>query len=47
MAAEGQELDELLDHLLKGRSPEDILGEDGLLDGLTKRLAADGAGTGG
>ncbi len=38
MATEEKELNELLDRLLEGRSPEDILGEDGLLDGLTKRL---------
>ncbi len=30
--------DKLLDELLEGKSPEEILGEDGLLDDLTKRL---------
>jgi putative transposase len=31
-------LDESLDNLLKGKSPKEILGQDGLLDQLTKRL---------
>jgi putative transposase len=30
--------DKLLDELLKGKKPEEILGEEGLLDELTKRL---------
>jgi putative transposase len=30
--------DKLLDELLEGKSPEEILGEEGLLDDLTKRL---------
>jgi putative transposase len=33
-----QELDRMLDRLLKGRKPEEILGEGGLAQGLTKRL---------
>jgi putative transposase len=32
------DVDKLLDELLKGKSPEEILGEDGLLKDLTKRL---------
>ena len=31
--------DKLLDELLAGKKPEEILGKDGLLDELTKRLA--------
>jgi len=31
-------LDQMLDDLLKGRSPKEILGQDGLLDELTKPL---------
>ena len=38
MAREKSELDRLLDDLLKGKSPKEILGQDGLLDELTKRL---------
>lgn len=38
MAREKTELDRLLDDLLKGKSPKEILGQDGLLDELTKRL---------
>lgn len=33
-----EKVDELLDDLLKGRTPEEILGQDGLLTELTKRL---------
>jgi putative transposase len=36
--AEQEEVDELLDRLLEGRRPEEIIGRDGLLDTLTKRL---------
>ena len=32
------DVDKLLDELLKGKSPEEILGEDGLLKDLTRRL---------
>ena len=32
------DVDKLLDELLKGKSPEEILGENGLLKDLTKRL---------
>ena len=32
-----QEVNELLDRLLEGRSPEEIMGGGGLLDELTKR----------
>jgi putative transposase len=38
MAKEKSALDEALDNLLKGKSPQEILGQDGLLDELTKRL---------
>jgi putative transposase len=33
-----QPLDQLLDGLLKGKTPQEILGQEGLLDQLTKRL---------
>lgn len=33
-----QNLDQLLDGLLKGKTPQEILGQEGLLDQLTKRL---------
>ena len=36
--ADEKEVDELLDRLLAGRSPEEIIGKDGLVDELTKRL---------
>jgi transposase-like protein len=36
--AETNDVDQLLDQLLKGKSPEEILGRDGVLKGLTKRL---------
>ena len=36
--AEPNEVDQLLDQLLKGKSPEEIPGRDGVLKGLTKRL---------
>jgi putative transposase len=36
--AEPNEVDQLLDQMLKGKTPEEILGKDGLLKGLTKRL---------
>lgn len=36
--AETNEVDQLLDRLLEGKSPEEILGRDGVLKGLTKRL---------
>ena len=32
------EVDQLLDQMLKGKTPEEILGKDGVLKGLTKRL---------
>lgn len=38
MAQEKSPLDQTLDDLLKGKSPKEILGQDGLLDELTKRL---------
>ena len=38
MAKEKSPLDQMLDDLLKGKSPKEILGQDGLLDELTKRL---------
>jgi putative transposase len=38
MAKEKSPLDESLAKLLKGKSPKEILGQDGLLDQLTKRL---------
>ena len=33
-----REVNELLDNLLEGRSPEEIMGGGGLLDALTKRV---------
>lgn len=36
--AEPDEVDKLLDEMLKGKTPEEILGEGGVLKGLTKRL---------
>lgn len=36
--ADEKEVNELLDRLLAGRGPEEIVGRDGLLDELTKRL---------
>ena len=33
-----REVNELLDRLLEGRSPEEIMGGGGLLEDLTKRL---------
>lgn len=39
MAKEPNETDRLLDQLIKGKTPEEILGKDGLLKQLTKRLA--------
>ena len=36
--AQPDEVDKLLDELLQGKTPEEILGRDGLLKGLTKRL---------
>jgi putative transposase len=36
--AKPDEVDKLLDELLQGKTPEEILGRDGLLKGLTKRL---------
>ena len=33
-----REVDELLDSLLEGRSPKEIMGRGGLLDALTKRV---------
>lgn len=38
MAKEKNRVDEILDELVKGRKPEEILGESGLLKELTKRL---------
>jgi putative transposase len=38
MAKEKSSLDQMLDDLLKGKSPKEILGQNGLLDDLTKRL---------
>ena len=38
MARKKQRVDELLDKLLEGKTPEEILGADGLLEDLTKRL---------
>lgn len=35
---EDNDLDKMLDKLLEGKSPEEILGEQGLVKGLTKRL---------
>jgi len=42
MAKEKSPLDQMLDDLLKGKSPKEILGQDGLLDELTKRLVERG-----
>lgn len=39
MAKERSETDRLLDELIKGKSPEEILGRNGLLKQLTKRCA--------
>jgi putative transposase len=36
--AQPDDVDKLLDELLQGKTPEEILGRDGLLKGLTKRL---------
>ena len=36
--ASGHELDGLLDRLLEGKRPEEILGSEGLVQELTKRL---------
>ncbi len=36
--AEPKDVDQLLDQMLKGKTPEEILGKDGILKGLTKRL---------
>ena len=36
--ADEKEVDELLNRLLKGWSPEEIVGKDGLVEELTKRL---------
>ena len=36
--AKPDDVDKLLDELLQGKTPEEILGRDGLLKGLTKRL---------
>ncbi len=36
--AEPNDVDQLLDQMLKGKTPEEILGKDGVLKGLTKRL---------
>ncbi len=36
--ADEKRVEELLDQLLEGRSPEEIMGRDGLVDDLTKRL---------
>lgn len=38
MAEEERDLNELLDGLVKGKTPEEILGESGLIKELTKRL---------
>lgn len=38
MAKEKSPLDQSLDELLRGKSPKEILGQNGLLDELTKRL---------
>ncbi len=37
MAAETQDVDAMLDRLLEGKRPEEIVGSGGLLEGLTKR----------
>src|SRR5512140_2530107 len=39
MAKQPEEADRLIDELIKGKSPEEILGKNGLLKQLTKRLA--------
>jgi putative transposase len=36
--AQPDDADKLLDELLQGKTPEEILGRDGLLKGLTKHL---------
>jgi len=36
--AEPNDVDQLLDQMLKGKTPEEMLGKDGVLKGLTKRL---------
>ena len=36
--AEPNEVDQLLDQMLKGKTPEENLGKNGVLKGLTKRL---------
>ena len=36
--AQEDDVDQLLDELLKGKTPEEILGQGGVLKGLTKRL---------
>jgi len=36
--ADEKEVNELMDRLLEGLSPEEIVGRDGLLDELTKRF---------
>ena len=36
--AEDKEVDALLDRLLEGRSPDEVVGQDGLIDEVTKRL---------
>jgi transposase-like protein len=36
--ARPDDVDKLLDEMLKGRTPEETLGQDGVLKGLTKRL---------
>ena len=36
--AEGKELDAILDSLVRGKSPEEIFGDSGLVKELTKRL---------
>ena len=38
MAEEKQDVDEMLDRLLEGKRPEEIVGGGGLLEDLTKRL---------
>lgn len=38
MAEDKKSVDELLDNLLEGKAPEEILGNEGLLRELTKRL---------
>jgi len=43
MAKEKSPLDQMLDDQLRGKSPKEILGQDGLLDELTKPLVEVGA----